>query len=55
MRAETRIVETEGTAVAKERPINAFARQRMFDTTIEELLETAFSIESAPRLYSWSC
>jgi hypothetical protein len=43
MMAETRIVEPEGTAISRERQINAFLRQRICDTTVEELLEMVFS------------
>jgi hypothetical protein len=43
MTAETRIVEPKGTAVVRERRINAFLRQRTRDATIEEFLETVFS------------
>jgi hypothetical protein len=49
---KTGIVEPEETAIARERPINMFPRQRTLDATIEELLETVFSIGSATRLHS---
>jgi hypothetical protein len=48
MRAETRIVEPKATAVAKERPINAFPPQRRRHEALEELLGTVFST-GAPR------
>jgi hypothetical protein len=52
MRADTRIVQPEGAAIAMERPINAFPRQRTLDATVEELLETVFSTGSVARLCS---
>jgi hypothetical protein len=52
MAAETRTVEPEISFIARERPINALPQQRMCEVTIEEMLETVFSTESAPRLYS---
>jgi hypothetical protein len=36
MRAETKIAEPEGMAVARKQPINAFLRQRIRDPAIEE-------------------
>jgi hypothetical protein len=42
MGAETRIVEPEGTAVARERPINTFPRLRTRDATIETVGNSAF-------------
>jgi hypothetical protein len=36
VRAETRIVEPEGTAVARKQPINAFVLQEIGDPTSEE-------------------
>jgi hypothetical protein len=40
--AATRIVESEGTTVIRERRINAFLQQSR-DATVEELRETVFS------------
>jgi hypothetical protein len=52
MRAETRIVVSEGTAVARKRLKNAILPQKTCDATIEELLEAVFSTAPAPRLCS---
>jgi hypothetical protein len=43
MWAETRLVNLEGAAVARERPIYTFPRQQTHDATTEELLTFSIS------------
>jgi hypothetical protein len=52
MMAETRILDPEGTAYDRERPINAFPRRQIRGAAIAELLETVIFTGSATRLYS---
>jgi hypothetical protein len=51
--AESRITEREDMAFAGQWPISMFPWQGIRDATIDELLETMFSTESARRLYSY--
>jgi hypothetical protein len=51
MRVETRIVELEGTAVAKQCIGKHFSAARYQQATIDELLETILSIRSLLRLH----
>jgi hypothetical protein len=52
MKSDTRIVEPQGAAVARERPIKAFPQQRAYNAAIVEFLETVFSTGSVARLCS---
>jgi hypothetical protein len=51
---ETVILEQEQVAVAREQPINTVPLQRTHAATLEELLQTMFSIGSDPKLYIYS-